>query len=86
MAYFSNGEEGEYYERKFCARCSHYGDDGFGCPVWGLHREWNYDACNGDMPDATPEARAKHHALNALWPRDGAHNGDCLMFNAKEKL
>jgi len=45
-----------------------------------LHMNWNYEACNGDKPDATPETKAKYIALNTLWPRDGAHNGRCAMF------
>jgi len=80
MAYFSNGAEGDYYEEKYCQRCKHSGEIGEACPILLLHSKWNYEACNGDKLDATPGVKAKYTALNALWPRDGAHNGRCAMF------
>jgi len=83
MAYFSNGAEGEYYEEKYCRRCEHFGEAGEACPILLLHSKWNYEACNGYKPDAPPEMKAKYVALNALWPRDGAHNGQCAMFIVK---
>ena len=82
MAYFSNGTEGDYYEEKYCQRCIHYDfDDNKMCPILELHFRWNYDACNGNKPDATPEVKAKYKALNTLWPQDGVHNGECAMFH-----
>lgn len=36
MAYFSNGEEGRYYEAKYCDKCIHQ-DIENGCVIWGLH-------------------------------------------------
>ena len=77
MAYFANGSEGDYFTEKYCSRCVHRD----GCPVWGMHFLWSYDACNGDQPGATAEEQAKHFALNALWPRttDG-QNAACAMF------
>lgn len=86
MAYFSNGSEGEYYEEKWCLRCVHYGDGGDLCPVLVLHFMWNYDACNGDRPGASPEVAAKHTALNTLWPRDGIDNGQCAMFYSPRRV
>jgi len=80
MAYFSNGAEGDYYEEKYCRRCRHFGTSGEACPILLLHMNWNYEACNGDKPDAKPEMEAKYMALNTLWPRDGIHNGQCAMF------
>ena len=80
MAYFANGAEGDYYEAKYCQRCIHFGDFGEACPILALHLDWNYEACNGDEADALPEAKAKHTALNTLWPCDGVHNGQCAMF------
>ena len=84
MAYFANGSEGDYYEEEWCQRCVHYGGEtGVACPVLVLHCIWNYDACNGDQPDASPDAAVKHTALNTLWPRDGIDNGRCAMFYEK---
>jgi hypothetical protein len=74
MAYFANGSEGEYYKEKYCSGCVH-GDKP--CPVMRLHFDWNYDAVGKDAD------LKKQHALNVLWPRDGAHNGDCAMFFPK---
>jgi hypothetical protein len=75
MAYFANGAEGEDAEERYCRRCVH--DDV--CPVWLLHMCWNYEACN----PTTAEAKAKHEALNALWPEKDGVNGQCKMFFAK---
>jgi len=72
MAYFANGTEIDYNMDKYCWKCVHAGD----CPILELHELWNYDACNGDLPKATPEQKAKFVALETLWPRDGK----CLMF------
>jgi len=80
MAYFPNGSTSEYYEAKYCQRCVHFGEVGEACPILELHAGWNYEACNGDKPDAPPERAAKYLALNTLWPRDGVHNGACAMF------
>lgn len=80
MAYFANGTEGDYYEEKYCQRCAHFGECGEECPILALHGIWNYEACRGDQPESTAEQRAKHVALNMLWPRDGVHNGACKMF------
>ena len=83
MAYFPNGSSGDYYESKYCEHCVHYGDFGEKCPILKLHILWNYDACNGNAPDATAEASAKHTALNTLWPCEGSHNAECAMFYEK---
>jgi len=81
MAYFANNENYAYYEENYCSRCVHFkGKESFGCAVLDLHWLWNYDACNGDRQDATPEERAKHLALNHLWPREEVGNGQCSMF------
>lgn len=68
MAYFANGSEGDWYEERYCARCIHDGN----CTVWDAHMLLNYDECN--KPDSI---------LHMLWPREGAHNGDCRMFHEK---
>lgn len=86
MAYFSNGSEGMGYEEHYCMRCMHRGpEEGPGCPVWFLHLQWNYDACNGQEPEAEPIEKVKYVALNSLIPRsaDGCHNEQCTMFAAK---
>lgn len=80
MAYFANGTDGDCYEEKYCQHCVHFGDDNLMCAVLYLHNEWNYDACNGDAKDADAETKAKHTALNVLWPRRGSANGRCAMF------
>jgi len=85
MAYFANGSYGEYYEEKYCQRCVHFGEEGEACPILALHAIWNYDACNGDQPNATAEEQAKYTALNTLWPREGIHNGQCAMFVEVER-
>lgn len=80
MAYFSNGCEGDEACARYCRRCIHNARPAIPCPVMVLHWDWNYYACNGDEPDATPEQRAMFHALNTLWPTDGVHNAACAMF------
>ena len=80
MAYFANGDEGEYYQERYCERCVHNsGNSAKMCPVLELHMIWNYDAV-GQNADQT-----KRQALNTLWPRTGAHNDDCAMFHPKEQ-
>ena len=45
MAYFPNGTAGMEYESHYCFHCIHFGpEEGPGCPIWGLHLDWNYDA------------------------------------------
>lgn len=82
MGYFSNGTEGCSYAEQYCDRCIHQGsDDGPGCPVWLLHLEWNYDACNGGEPNATADEKLKHKALTLLIPLDEKGcNQQCTMF------
>ncbi len=75
MAYFSNGAEGEDAEERYCRRCVHDNC----CPVLELHLLWNYEACHS----TTAEAKAKHEALDTLWPEDGGVNGQCKMFYQK---
>lgn len=72
MAYFSNQDEGDWYEKHYCDKCFHKSEDG--CPVMLLHLMWNYDAV-GKNADKTKET-----VLNMLWPRDGVHNAQCAMF------
>jgi hypothetical protein len=70
MGYFSNGTEGDCYYEQYCSRCLHNGDeDGPYCPVWALHKEYNYAECNKE-----------DSFLNALIPREGHGNGRCKMF------
>ena len=78
MAYFANGSEGDYYERKYCRRCVHWANSI--CPVMDLHMEWNYEAAGKDAD------KTKHTALNTLWPTKGGHNSKCAMFHAQETL
>jgi hypothetical protein len=88
MGYFSNGSEGMDYEERYCARCVHFGPtEGPGCPIWGFHLQWNYDACDGDRPDAKPEQKLKHMVLEGFIPRDkDGRNGQCKMFEPAGKI
>lgn len=82
MAYFPNGSAGMDYEAHYCDKCVHWQDDN-PCAVMGLHMSWNYEACNGDQPDATPEAKAKFYALEYLIPHIPNSLGadQCKMFH-----
>ncbi len=88
MGYFSNGDEGYYYEEKYCSNCVHQGDLEVGpmCPVWGLHLSWSYeqDVNNKDTEGATP-AGVKRIALSTFIPqqKDGIFNDECRMFHRK---
>jgi hypothetical protein len=66
MGYFSNGTEGMMYEEMYCQHCIH----NEGCPVWGLHFEYNYTK-NEEM----------RSILDYLIPRlkDGG-NAQCSMY------
>jgi hypothetical protein len=70
MGYFSNGTEGDIYERQYCFRCVHENPTR-GCPVMSLHLLYAYGA-EGDMKAA----------LNDLIPRkeNGIGNEKCTMF------
>ena len=73
MGYFANGTEGMVYMNKYCCRCIHYGDwvEKEGCPVWGLHLDYNDQECNKE-----------HSFLHSLIPlsEDGIYNEKCRMF------
>lgn len=45
MAYFSNGSEGEVFDRQ-CAKCK-YGEKP--CPISAVQMIYNYDAVNNDV-------------------------------------
>jgi len=71
MAYFYSGSDLADAREYYCDRCIH----GSGtCPVWELHMDWTYEAAGKDGDET------KARALEALWPRNGADNGDCRMF------
>lgn len=73
MGYFSNGSEGDAYEREYCSKCIHNNDEG-GCAVAVAHRIHNYSECNN--PDSI---------LHMLIPMSkDAFNEKCKMF--KENL
>ena len=71
MGYFSNGAEGMDYEDAYCSKCIHNDAAGPYCPVWALHKQFNYEECN--KPDSF---------LHILIPRmkDGMGNERCKMF------
>lgn len=76
MAYFPNGSEFDDYAARYCDRCIHNQDPNIGCPIVGLHFDWNYEAAGAD---ADP---AKRKALDNFIPRtaDGLGNEQCKMF------
>jgi len=69
MGYFSNGTEGDCYERQYCNRCVHE-DAEKGCAVMLAHVLHNYEECNKE-----------DSILHILIPRkaDG-FNDQCAMF------
>lgn len=71
MAYFSNGEEGDIYEDRYCRNCVH--DES--CAVILLHLTWNYEQ-NKDA--------VKKEALEILIPTSGYVNLKCTMFWGKD--
>ena len=79
MAYFSNGDEGDYYEARYCAKCAHQPDIGMGrgCPVLDVHLIYNYDQHKDDRVKTM---------LGILWPRKDGHNADCAMFVPRESI
>ncbi len=79
MAYFANGDEGDYYEARYCSKCHHQPenpDDG-GCAVLLVHLLHNYDQEPGN---------AESKILSTLWPREGARNLDCRMFVPRDSI
>ena len=79
MGYFSNGTEGMHYETRYCEQCVHYGDEDKGCPVMGLHTDWNYEQFG-----AVGAPFVKRYALDTFIPRDDEDEGDneaCTMFH-----
>lgn len=74
MGYFPNGTAGMRYQSMFCDRCMNHDEDE-GCPIWGLHLDWNYEQ-NRD----TPEGEAKKTALSNFIPDDGPEPQRCRMF------
>lgn len=73
MGYFSNGSEGDDYERQHCDHCLHQKLEDGGCMVWLAHCLHNYRDCND--PDSV---------LHLLIPRsaDDLSNERCTMFVA----
>ncbi len=73
MGYFSNGTESMHYETCYCEQCVHYGDEDQGCPIMGLHAEWNYEAV---------EDQLKSDVLSTFIPLDDDHNNEaCKLFH-----
>lgn len=81
MGYFSNGTEGECYQRTYCFNCVNRKKDdaGVGCPIWDLHMSYNYELCNS-------KSKAKK-MLDFLIPPDKetCGNKQCSMFIDKRK-
>lgn len=89
MAYFPNGSAGMDYMDRHCANCVNWKDNGSGsegCYIMDLHTLWNYEACNGDQPDASAEKKAKYEALEHFIPttKDGLYADNCKMFHPLE--
>ena len=82
MGYFSNGAEGEMYERDVCSKCAHHNDGA--CPVLELHMSYNYDQFpEHAKPEMKHEAQTVKRMLDALIPRkkDTCWNDVCAMFH-----
>ena len=82
MGYFPNGTSGTLWEEANCYKCVHYDEDieVAGCPVWGAHLLYNYDAVGKNANEELSTV------LNMLIPRDGMHNGRCAMLVERDKL
>ena len=85
MAYFSNGSEATTYVAHYCDHCQNYRDlddgRGFGCAVWDLHMQWNYE----QLVDGE-RTGPKHEALAHFIPEaEDGHPGDCTMYLDDEK-
>ncbi len=80
MAYFANGSQGDRYQSKWCDRCINWhelspGDENWGCPVWDLHMDANYDQGN------TVKGRLWKYALENFIPTGEDHwPQKCRMF------
>lgn len=70
MGYFSNGDEGMFYEAEWCDTCLHNTERG--CPVLRCHLSYNYE-----QKDGTP----LKSVLSTLIPRsrDGLRNLKCRL-------
>ena len=56
MAYFSNGSEGEYFDKE-CSTCK-YGQES--CPIAFVQLEHNYEACNNKTARAILDTLVKN--------------------------
>ena len=70
MGYFSNGSEGDSYQRKYCEACVNFKDEGLGdtCAIWDLHLFGGKDF-----------QQAKDYFI----PMDSGYNQQCKMFTPK---
>ena len=68
MGYFSNGSEGDAYDREWCQHCIHKAG---GCAVWDAHLSRNYE-----------EANNAESILHLLIPRSASDRDNlrCRMF------
>ena len=74
MAYFSNGSEGEVFDRQ-CDRCK-YGDDC--CPIAWVQVDYNYDACNNKVATEILNSLVKQDgtcAMREMFKKDFATDG-----------
>lgn len=85
MGYFSNGSEGDMYEKKYCSKCVHAPDykKSLDCPILALHEIWNYEQHGED--DVSKE---KKLILESFIPQTEGHcNCQCTMFvEAKQEV
>ena len=72
MGYFSNGTEGELYQRDHCDDCVHWDPDE-GCPVWDAHILYNYQ-------------EPMQIVLDMFIPRKGVFNDMCKMYFSLEDV
>jgi hypothetical protein len=77
VGYFANNTELDYYQAKYCSRCSNAEDDGW-CNILDVHFLYAYKECNSGSN--------AEHILSILIPRDknDGSNKQCMMFRSKE--
>ena len=73
MGYFSNGEQGDAYEEKWCLRCVHQDIEAHrSCPCLEAHALWNYEECN-----------KLDSVLHKMIPREWLGNAKCIFFGER---
>ena len=74
MGYFSNGDEGDWFDRQYCSKCIHAPnyEKLIDCPVLTLHSLWNYEQNRDETKKTSMDILIKRTA-NGL-------SNECQMF------